>query len=303
MIRGEKTVPTVQTPALQSLMDELRELISRASALFPPIEPTFDARASVAYRWRRHGPRGFLQPVPHPQKIALADLAYIDRQKTAIVDNTKQFLAGYPANNVLLTGARGTGKSSLVKAVLTKFAPRGLRLIEVEAHQLVDLPDVVDQVYDRKERFIVFCDDLSFESGDPGYKALKAVLDGSIAGSAENVLVYATSNRRHLMPEYFSENAAARHVEGEIHESESVEEKISLSERFGLWLSFYPFDQDAYLDLVRHWVDRHGGHASDSDALDQDALRFALGRGSRSGRVAAQFARHWVGHQRLRQKK
>lgn len=295
--------PATDQLEIDGLVSELRELVQQATALISPVEQTFDARASLAFRWRRRGARGFLQPVLHPHKVALADLTHIDAQKMAVVDNTKQFLAGFPANNVLLTGARGTGKSSLIKAVLTQFARRGLRLIEVDAHELIDLPDVIDLVYGRKERFIVFCDDLSFEAGDPGYKALKAVLDGSIASTSENVLVYATSNRRHLMPEYFSENAEARHHDGEIHEAEGVEEKISLSERFGLWLSFYPFDQEAYLDLVHHWIERLGGRERNFSEVDREALRFALSRGSRSGRVAAQFARHWVGHKQLHRKK
>jgi hypothetical protein len=208
-------------------------------------------------------------------------------------DNTAQFVAGRPANNVLLTGARGTGKSSLVKAALAEFSRRGLRLIEVDKTDLVDLPDIVDLVSGRKERFIVFCDDLSFEASEGGYKALKAILDGSIASSAANLLVYATSNRRHLMPEFMNENLEAKHVDGEIHPGETTEEKISLSERFGLWISFYPFDQDQYLDIAAHWVEALGGRAG--DGFKPAALLWALERGSRSGRVAFQFARDYVG--------
>ena len=231
----------------------------------------------------------------HPHSIAFADLKDIDEQKRRLRENTAQFVQARPANNVLLTGARGTGKSSLVKAALNEFAPKGLRLIEVDKRDLVDLPDIVDLVAARRERFIVFCDDLSFEASDAGYKSLKVALDGSIAGSAENVLIYATSNRRHLMPEFMDENLEARHVNGEIHPGETTEEKISLSERFGLWLSFYPFDQEQYLDIADHWVDRLGGKASEESR--KAALLWALERGSRNGRVAWQFARDYVGRQ------
>jgi predicted AAA+ superfamily ATPase len=205
-------------------------------------------------------------------------------------------VAGPPANNVLLTGARGTGKSSLVKAALNEFGSKGLRLIEVDKRDLVDLPDIVDMVGDRKERFVIFCDDLSFEASDAGYKSLKVALDGSIAGSAENVLIYATSNRRHLMPEFMDENLEAKHIDGEIHPGETTEEKISLSERFGLWLSFYPFDQEQYLDIAGHWVETLGGKVTEESR--KAALLWALERGFRSGRVAWQFARDWVGRKK-----
>ena len=240
----------------------------------------------------------------HPHQIRLADLQGIEQQKTAIERNTRQFVAGplgaNSANNVLLTGARGTGKSSLVKGVLNKFAKKGLRLIEVDRNDLVKLPEIIDLVSGRPERFIVFCDDLSFEASEPGYKALKSALDGSIAGAPENLLIYATSNRRHLMPERFAENLEATHADdGEIHPGETTEEKISLSERFGLWLSFYPFDQDHYLDICMHWLHVFG--VDEKSALAgrphwrQEALQWALQRGSRSGRVAWQFARDYAG--------
>jgi predicted AAA+ superfamily ATPase len=231
--------------------------------------------------------------VRHPHAIAFADLKDIDGQKKRLRENTAQFVAGRPANNVLLTGARGTGKSSLVKAALNEFSKKGLRLIEVDKADLVDLPDIVDLVAGRRERFIVFCDDLSFEASDPGYKSLKVALDGTIAGSADNLLIYATSNRRHLMPEFMHENLETKHVGGEIHPGETTEEKISLSERFGLWLSFYPFDQDEYLDIAAHWVGALGGTAD--DGMKSAALLWALERGSRSGRVAWQFAKDYVG--------
>jgi hypothetical protein len=274
------------------LARRLEELLGRVERLLPPAtgEPDWKAHA---FRWRKHARGGYLEAVRHPHAIRFRDLKDVDEQKARLRENTAQFVARRPANNVLLTGARGTGKSSLVKAALEEFAGKGLRLIEVDKRDLVDLPDIVDIVGDRKERFIVFCDDLSFEASDPGFKSLKVALDGSIAGSAENVLIYATSNRRHLMPEFMDENLEARHVDGEIHPGETTEEKISLSERFGLWLSFYPFDQDQYLEIASHWVSTLGGKANDESR--KAALVWALERGSRSGRVAWQFARDWVG--------
>lgn len=280
--------------ALETLLARLESLVARAESLLPPPPAPPDWHA-VAYRWR-----GRLEPVRHPHKIRLADLKSVDEQKAAIERNTRQFVAGKPANNVLLTGARGTGKSSLIKAVLNKFAKQGLRLIEVDRNDLVNLPEIIDLVAGRPERFIVFCDDLSFEASEPGYKALKSALDGSIAGAPANLLIYATSNRRHLMPERFAENRETVHGDdGEIHPGETTEEKVSLSERFGLWLSFYPFDQDHYLDICAHWL-RQLGVDEDSALAGrpqwrQEALQWALQRGSRSGRVAWQFARDYAG--------
>lgn len=273
------------------------KLLSRLEELLPATQPVTDWQAAIAFRWRKRADAGFIQPVMHPHRIALAALHGIDEQKKLIERNTRQFVQGYPANNVLLTGARGTGKSSLVKAVLNKYAVKGLRLIEVEKHDLTDLHDIVEQIYQRPERFILYCDDLSFEADEPGYKALKVVLDGSIATASENVLVYATSNRRHLMPESMRDNLDTRHIDGEIHPSEAVEEKISLSERFGLWVSFYPFDQEQYLDIVGHWL-TYFGIGEMLPAVRTAALQWALGRGSRSGRVAWQFARDWAGRQK-----
>jgi hypothetical protein len=282
------------------LIARAETLIERIEALLPAPPAPPDWEAATAFRWRKSQGRGALQPVPRPHAIRLEDLRDVDAQKGRVETNTRQFVEGRSANNVLLTGARGTGKSSLVKALLNAYAPQGLRLIEVDKSDLVDLPDIVELVTARPERFIVFCDDLSFEAGEPGYKALKSVLDGSVAAVPDNLLIYATSNRRHLMPEYFDENRDARHVDGEIHQSEAVEEKISLSERFGLWLSFYPFDQDAYLDIVDHWLGRFGIASARQAEAHAEALQWALMRGSRSGRVAWQFARDWAGRQSTR---
>ena len=281
------------TDSLERFLARVDKLIDRLEAVLPAGTQPVDWSAGTAFRWRKRGGRGYLDPVRHPHAIAFSDLKDIDGQKKRLRENTAQFVAGRPANNVLLTGARGTGKSSLVKAALNEFSKRGLRLIEVDKADLVDLPDIVDLVAGRKERFVVFCDDLSFEASDPGYKSLKVALDGTIAGSADNLLIYATSNRRHLMPEFMHENLETRHVGGEIHPGETTEEKISLSERFGLWLSFYPFDQDEYLDIASHWVGTLGGKAD--EAMKSAALLWALERGSRSGRVAWQFAKDYVG--------
>ncbi|MBS0543764.1 MAG: ATP-binding protein [Proteobacteria bacterium] len=280
---------------LAQLVDRAERLLERLEALLPGPASEPDWTAAVAFRWRRRHGRASLVPVQTPHRIALADLQDVDDQKSRIDRNTRQFLAGRRANNVLLTGARGTGKSSLIKALLSEYAAQGLRLIEVDKADLVDLPEIVDLVIGRPERFILFCDDLSFEEGEDAYKALKSVLDGSVAAVSDNVLVYATSNRRHLMPEYHDENLQTRHVDGEIHPGEAVEEKISLSERFGLWISFYPFSQDEYLDIVAHWLASFGVPEEAIDGARPAALQWALMRGSRSGRVAWQFARDFAG--------
>ncbi|BAL23005.1 ATP-binding protein [Azoarcus sp. KH32C] len=277
------------------LIARAEQLMDRLELLLPRAAEAPDWSAAVAFLWRRRNGRAWLQPIVHPHGIRLKDLRDIDDQKARIDQNTRQFLAGRRANNVLLTGARGTGKSSLVKALLNAYAPKGLRLIEVDKADLIDLPEIVDLVQGRPERFILFCDDLSFEEGEAAYKALKSVLDGSIAAVPDNVLIYATSNRRHLMPEYHDENLQTRHVDGEIHPGEAVEEKISLSERFGLWISFYPFSQDEYLEIVAYWLKAFGLGKQAIDEARQEALQWALMRGSRSGRVAWQFARDWAG--------
>jgi uncharacterized protein len=291
---------------LGNLIARAEDVLARVEALLPPPTPDPDWKKTIAARWRKRGGRGYLQAVAHPHAIALSDLVAIDEQKKTIDQNTRQFVAGLPANNVLLTGSRGTGKSSLVKAMLAKYSARGLRLIEVDKADLVDLPDIAERIESRPERFVVFCDDLTFDAGEAGYKALKVMLDGSIAGAAGNVLIYATSNRRHLLPEYFAENLETKHVGEEVHPGESVEEKISLSERFGLWISFYPFGQDDYLTAVTGWLAHFGVKPSmsarDNESRTREALQFALQRGSRSGRVAWQFAKHYAGERALRSK-
>ena len=275
---------------------DLKQVLRRLEELLPPPPPATDWSVSIAFRWRASGRRGnpgWLQPVRQVHRIKLADLRGIDRQIERVEQNTLQFLQGKPANNVLLTGARGTGKSSIVKGLLNKYSRQGLRLIEVEKNDLVDLPQIVDQVAGRPERFLLFCDDLSFHGAEDGYIALKVALDGSVSTTSENMLIYATSNRRHLMPEYMAENLETKYVGEEIHPGETVEEKISLSERFGLWVTFYPFDQDEYLDIVGHWLKTFGARLT--DAAREEALQWSLQRGSRSGRVAYQFARDWAG--------
>lgn len=282
---------------LELLVDRAMRLLDRLEAVLPQPLSAPDWGASVAWRYRkRSSGHGSLEPVRHVATITLGDLKEIDPQKERIQRNTEQFVAGQPANNVLLTGARGTGKSSLIKACLNEYASRGLRLIEVDKADLTDLPDIVDVVAGRPEKFVVYCDDLSFEDGEAGYKALKSILDGSVAASTPNVLIYATSNRRHLLPEYMKENLSYTHTEdGEVHPGEVVEEKISLSERFGLWVSFYPFSQDEYLAITAQWLASFGVPREAIEASRAEALVWALERGSRSGRVAYQFARDWAG--------
>jgi predicted AAA+ superfamily ATPase len=283
--------------ALERLLGRAEQLIDRLEAVLPRPLSEPDWSASVAFRYRkRSSGHGQLEPVRHVAPMRLSDLKEIDDQKARIQRNMLQFVQGLPANNVLLTGARGTGKSSLVKACLHEYASQRLRLIEVDKADLVDLPDIVDLVADRPERFVVFCDDLSFEDGESGYKALKSVLDGSVSAAGDNVLICATSNRRHLLPEYMKENLSYTHTaDGEVHPGEVVEEKISLSERFGLWVSFYPFSQDEYLAIVAQWLSAFGLPATAIESARPQALVWALERGSRSGRVAYQFSRDFAG--------
>ncbi len=287
---------------LDTLVARATQLMDRIEAVLPRPLGAPDWSAAIAWRYRkRSSGHGVLEPVRHVSDMGLADLQEIDGQKEKMQRNTEQFVRGLPANNVLLTGARGTGKSSLIKACLNAYAAQGLRLIEVDKADLVDLPDIVEVVAGRSEKFMIFCDDLSFEDGEPGYKALKSILDGSVAASTPNVLIYATSNRRHLLPEYMKDNLSYTHTDdGEVHPGEVIEEKISLSERFGLWVSFYPFSQDEYLTIVAQWMASLGASPALIATARPEALVWALERGSRSGRVAYQFARDFMGQQAIR---
>ena len=282
---------------LEHLINRAESLIDKLDSLLPAINLPVDWHA-VAWRWIMRNGKGYLQAIAHPHQIHLANIHFVDVQKAEIVRNTRQFLAGLPANNVLLTGARGTGKSSLIKALLTEFSAQGLRLIEIEKQDLVHLAEIVEQIRERAEKFIIFCDDLTFETNDDGYKALKVVLDGSIANTSDNVLVYATSNRKHLIPEMMADNLATQHGlnpkgSDEIRPSDTVEEKTSLSERFGLWLSFYSFDQDEYLQIAANWLKTF--NLDFDESARKAALDFSLTRGARSGRIAYQFARDYSG--------
>ncbi|MCG2575373.1 ATP-binding protein [Dechloromonas sp. XY25] len=292
-----------ESPTLERLLARAEAVLARFEATLPLPPTPPDWASAIAFRWRKSGGRGWLQAVRHPHPIRLSDLETIDDQKERITANTRQFVAGKPANNVLLTGSRGSGKSSLVKAMLNEFSPKGLRLIEVDKDDLIDLADILDLLEGRPERFIIFCDDLSFEAGETAYKALKSVLDGSVAAPPDNVLIYATSNRRHLMPEYFSENLETHRVDDEIRPGETTEEKVSLSDRFGLWISFYPFSQDDYLAVFQHWARELGVADAVIAASEREALNWALGRGSRSGRTAWQFAKELAGQQKPARKK
>lgn len=283
---------------LEGFLARAEALLARIEPLLPPAPAVIDWRATLACRWRRSPPGGALEPVASLDCPPWGALRHIDAQKAALDRNTRQFVAGLPANNALLTGSRGCGKSSLVKALLPRHAKRGLRLIEVDKTDLVDLPHIVAQLTDSRWRYLLFTDDLSFEAGEPAYKPLKAALDGSVAGLPANVLIYATSNRRHLMPEFFAENEATQHLGGEVRPADGIEEKLSLADRFGLWLTFYPFDQAAYLDIVTAWVESLGGEPSAQ--MRQEALHWAIQRGGRSGRTARQFALDWVGRLGLR---
>jgi hypothetical protein len=284
--------------ATDRLLTRAENLLARLETLLPESADPGDWSAT-AYRWRRRFGRGRLEPVHHPHRLLPDDLLGIERQVARLDANTRQFVAGAPANNALLWGSRGTGKSSLIKALLNAHAHAGLRLVEVDKYELLDLPDILALLQGRPERFVLYCDDLSFEAEDPSYKALKALLDGSVSVPPDNVLIYATSNRRHLLPEFFSENLDTKVVDDEIHHGEAVEEKVSLSDRFGLWISFHPFDQAHYLAIVRHWLGRLGAPLEPWPEIEAEALRWALARGSRSGRTAHQYARDRAGRQAL----
>lgn len=288
---------TETTARLTRLLDQAARVLDRVEGLLPAHDPAVDW-SSHAFVWQCNGRHRQLRPIARPHDVRLADLLCMDRQKAEIVRNTRQFAAGSPANNVLLWGARGTGKSTLIKAVFNGFREQGVRLLEVDKEHLVELPRIIDQLHARPERFILFCDDLSFEADDARYKSLKAVLDGSVAAPPENILIYATSNRRHLLPEAQADNQDVTYQDGELHPGDSTEEKISLSERFGLWLSFYPFTQDQYLEIVDHWLQRFSlPSLTTNEDLRQAALRWARYRGSRSGRVARQFVVDQLGRQ------
>lgn len=301
IMNDEDDLPAYQiSPELALLIARANDLLIRLDAWLPPAPPRVDWRATLACRWRKPMGRGMLAPVATLNCPPWEALTGIDEQKAALDRNIRQFLQGLPANNVLLAGSRGCGKSSLIKALLPRYAKKGLRLVEVDRDDLMDLPDITDRLAGQPGKFILFSDDLSFEPGDAAYKPLKAALDGSVAGLPDNVMLCATSNRRHLMPEFFAENEATQHLGGEVRPGESTEEKISLSDRFGLVLTFYPFNQDDYLAIVAGWVAALGGQAD--EAMRQEALQWAIQRGGRSGRVAQQFARDWVGKKGLRRK-
>ncbi len=287
---------------LQNFLERAEILLTRLENYFLPSTLPPDWQNVTAFRWRKQHGQGEFQAIYRPHQIDLQDLQGIDLQKQICIRNTQQFLRRLPANNILLWGARGTGKSSLIKALLNEYSHQGLRLIEVEKHDLIDLPDIVNTFHNRTECFVIFCDDLSFEQDDASYKALKSALDGSVSAAPDNVLIYATSNRRHLLPEYKKENTDTLLINGEIHHAEAVEEKISLSERFGIWLSFYPYDQNEYLAIVTYWIKKLGMIKIDETVMQEAALQWALQRGSRSGRSAWQFARDWVGRHAIMEK-
>lgn len=291
---------------LQSFLTRAEQVLERLEPLLPALRPQVDWHHCMAARWQRDGRSGYLQPLQVSLDLSLSDLLGVDAQREQLARNTRQFVDALPANHALLWGARGTGKSSLVRALLAEYASAGLRLIEIERDHLADLPRVMELLADLPQRFVLFCDDLSFEAGEGDYRVLKSVLDGSLEQAPDNVLLYATSNRRHLVPERQSDNDNWKMVDGELHPSEAVEDKIALSDRFGLWLSFYPFSQEHYLLVVRHWVTVQaravGLRWEWDEALEKAAIRWALGRGNRNGRCAYQFARHWVGLQLLEQR-
>ncbi|MBD8808030.1 MULTISPECIES: ATP-binding protein [Pseudomonas syringae group] len=290
---------------MNAFLERADAVLARLEPLLPALREPVDWTQALAARWVREGRSGYLMPLEVSLDMRLSDLIGVDLQRDQLGRNTRQFIDGLPANHALLWGSRGTGKSSLIRALLAEYAASGLRLIEIERDHLGDLPRVVEQLQKLPQRFVLFCDDLSFESGEGDYRVLKSVLDGSLEQAPDNVLLYATSNRRHLVPEKESDNANWQQVDGELHPSEAVEDKIALSDRFGLWLSFYPFTQDHYLNVVEHWITqlalKSGLSWQRDENLDKAAVRWATGRGNRNGRCAYQFARYWVGLQLLEQ--
>ena len=290
---------------LDAFLQRAEAVLARLEPLLPAQREPIEWQQCLAARWQREGRTGYLMPLQVSLEMRLSDLIGVDNQRDQLARNTKQFLDGLPANHALLWGSRGTGKSSIIRALLAEYGSAGLRLIEIERDHLADLPRVVEQLQGLPQRFVLFCDDLSFEAGESDYRVLKSVLDGSLEQAPENVLLYATSNRRHLVPEKESDNENWKHVDGELHPNEAVEDKIALSDRFGLWLSFYPFTQDHFLSVVEHWIDvlaaKAGLQWQRDEALDILAVRWATGRGNRNGRCAYQFARYWVGLKLLEQ--
>jgi predicted AAA+ superfamily ATPase len=290
-------------PLDPDLQDQLRRVLSSLEQLLPRPVPAMDWRRDHAANFRRHSLAGYLEPVSTVEAIDLADLLGIEEQKQVIERNTRQFLAGLPANNVLLWGTRGTGKSSLVRALLRAYAPQGLRIIQVDKDDLVHLPSIVDQIRDEPYRFVVFSDDVSFEVGESSYKTLKSALDGAVYAPPDNVLIYVTSNRRHMLPEFETDNLGSMIVDNEIHHGEAVEEKISLSGRFGLWVAFHAFSQEQYLAVVRQWVAKlakaRGAELPWTGQAEDAAVAWSLAKGDRSGRIAYQFASAWVGERLL----
>ncbi|RRV07018.1 ATP-binding protein [Pseudomonas sp. v388] len=290
---------------LNAFLERADAVLARLEPLLPALRESVDWSQALAARWVREGRSGYLMPLEVSLDMRMSDLIGVDLQRDQLARNTRQFLDGLPANHALMWGSRGTGKSSLVRALLAEYAGAGLRLIEIERDHLGDLPRVVEQLQKLPQRFVLFCDDLSFESGEGDYRVLKSVLDGSLEQAPDNVLLYATSNRRHLVPEKESDNANWQQVDGELHPSEAVEDKIALSDRFGLWLSFYPFTQEHYLNVVEHWItqlaEKAGLGWQRDEELDKAAVRWATGRGNRNGRCAYQFARYWVGLKLLEQ--
>jgi predicted AAA+ superfamily ATPase len=285
------------------LSDLLKRVLTSLEMTLPKPVARIDWQGCHAANWRRHSFSGYLEPIPAIDSIRLSDLLGIEDQKLVVEENTRQFLAGFPANNMLLWGTRGTGKSSLVRALLSSYAPDGLRVIQVDKDDLVHLPDIVDEVKNLPYKFIIFSDDLSFDIGESSYKMLKSALDGSVYAPPDNVLIYVTSNRRHLLPEYESDNRGAMMVGGEIHHGEAIEEKISLSGRFGIWVAFHPFSQEQYLEVVGEWVDKlaekNGAKIHWTQESSDAAILWAQKKGDRSGRIAYQFASNWVGQHLL----